>query len=133
MDKPFTPSVAAPSQHNVAGQDGKKGLGLRQVGVAKVVKTTLREDLGTSLEPHGLTELHTSVLGQERGGHAAESSQHSPTGVDQLSLTVGSKGGGVSTQTSRVPTVVTGQLTSQVSRGGSLGVGAQTTPNAERQ
>ena len=68
MDKPFTPSVAAPSQHNVAGQDGKKGLGLRQVGVAKVVKTTLREDLGTSLEPHGLIELHTSIYLAKNSG-----------------------------------------------------------------
>ena len=76
-------------QHNLASQDGKKGLSAHQVGVAKVVKTTLREDLGTSLEPHGLTELNTAVRGHQLRGQAAESSRHSPTGMDRLSLTVG--------------------------------------------
>jgi hypothetical protein len=36
-----------------------------QTLAAKVVQTTIREDLSTSLELHGLAERHTSVLGQE--------------------------------------------------------------------
>ena len=94
-------------------------------GVAEVVKTTLREDLSTSLEPHGLTELNASVLGQQIGGQAAESSQHSPTPMHHLSFTVGSKGGGVSTQSSRVLAVVTRQLISQVSRDAGIRAGTQ--------
>ena len=51
--------------NNLAGQVGKEGPGVKQIGVAKVVKTTLREDLSTTLEPHRLIELNTSVLVQQ--------------------------------------------------------------------
>jgi hypothetical protein len=37
-------------------QGGQDGLGVDQVLVAQVVQATVLEDLGTSLEPHGLTE-----------------------------------------------------------------------------
>ena len=94
---------------------------MHQAGAAKVVQTALREDMSTSLEPHRLIDLHTSVLGQQLRGQAAQSAQHSPTSVGQLGLMVrGGKGGRVSSQTGSVPTVVTRVLTSEAVRGGGI-------------
>ena len=45
-----------------------------EVLVAQVVEATLLEDLGTSLEPHGLSKWHT--CGQSKGG------QTGPGGVE---------------------------------------------------
>ena len=95
-----------------------------QGAVAQVVQATVLEDLGTSLEPHGLTELHT-VLGQQLGGNAAQSSKHGPASVDQLQLTVAAEGLGVGGQTSGIPAIVTGVLAGQVAGDSVLGVGTQ--------
>ena len=59
-------------QGKLAGHDSRDGLGLHQVGAAKGVQTALREDPSTSLEPHRLIDLHTSVLGQQLRGQAAQ-------------------------------------------------------------
>ena len=99
---------------------------MHQAGAAKVVQTALREDMSTSLEPHRLIDLHTSVLGQQLRGQAAQSAQHSPTSVGQLGLMVrGGEGGRVSSQTGSVPTVVTRVLTSEAVRGGGIRKWAQ--------
>ena len=37
-------------------EDGQDGLGVDQGGVAQVVQAAVSEDLGASLEPHGLAE-----------------------------------------------------------------------------
>ncbi|WJZ96700.1 hypothetical protein VitviT2T_015359 [Vitis vinifera] len=58
-----------------------------QAGVAQVVKSTLAEDLCTSLEPHGFTELD-SIPGQQLWEDAAKGSKHGPSAVDHLKLTV---------------------------------------------
>jgi len=79
-------------------------------GVAQVVQATLSEDLGTSLEPHGLAKLHT-IVGQQLGGDDAQGTQQGPAGVDHLQLAVGLEGGGVSRQAGSVPPIVTGELT----------------------
>jgi hypothetical protein len=57
---------------HLACQGCQDGLGVDQGAVAQVVEATLLEDLGTSLEPHSLTEGH-AVLGQQLGGDAAQS------------------------------------------------------------
>ena len=59
--------------------------------VAQVVEAALIEDLGTSLEPHGLAEAHT-VLGQELRGHNAQSTQQGPAGMDHLQPAVAPEG-----------------------------------------
>jgi len=107
-------------EDDLAEGDGDDGLGVDEVGVAEVVKTTVLEDLGTSLEPDGLTEGGT-VLGKELGDDAAESTEHGPAGVDELSLAVSSEGLGIGGEAGGVPSVVTGELTSEVS-GGVVGV-----------
>ena len=94
-----------------------------EAGVAQVVKASRAEDLGTGLEPHRLAELHT-VLGQELWGHAPESTEHGPAGVDDLELAVAGEGLGVGGESGGVPAVVTRELTSEVG-GGVLGEGAQ--------
>ena len=94
---------------------------MHQAGAAKVVQTALREDMSTSLEPHRLIDLHTSVPGQQLRGQAAQSAQHSPTSVGQFGLMVhGGEGGRVSSQTGSVPTVVIRVLTSEAARGGGI-------------
>ena len=48
-----------------------------------------------------LLERH-AVASQQLGGHAAQSAQHGPAGVDKLQLAVALEGLGVSRQTGRV-------------------------------
>jgi hypothetical protein len=76
---------------HLEGKDGQDRLGVDQVGVAKVVKTALCEDLRTSLEPHGLWEGN-STGSQDLGGDAPKSSEHGPAGMDDLGLAVTSEG-----------------------------------------
>jgi hypothetical protein len=94
-----------------------------QALVAQVVQATVLEDLGTGLEPDGLTE-GDAVLGQQLGGDAAQSAEHGPAGVDHLDLPVLGEGLGVGGQTSSVPAIVTGELAGQVGRGVTLAEGA---------
>jgi hypothetical protein len=61
---------------------------VNQVGVAQVVQAAGAQDLRTSLEPDGLGEGDAAILGQQLGGHAPQSSQHGPAGVDDLNLAV---------------------------------------------
>ena len=51
----------------------------------EVLLTVLVEDLGTSLEPYWLLEGDT-VLCQQLGEDASQSSKHGPPGVDDLDL-----------------------------------------------
>lgn len=61
---------------------------MNQRGVAQVVEAITAEDLCASLEPDGLLEGHTSVLGQQLRGENAQGAQKCPAGVDDLDLTV---------------------------------------------
>ena len=96
---------------------------MHQVLIAQVVQATVLEDLGTSLEPHGLTE-GDAVLGQQLGGDAAQGAQHGPAGMDHLQLAEATEGLGVSGQTSGIPAIVAGELTVQVGGGVTLAEGA---------
>ncbi|KAJ0582047.1 hypothetical protein HanHA300_Chr04g0147931 [Helianthus annuus] len=58
-----------------------------QTWVTQVIKPTFAKDLGTSLEPYGLTELHT-VTGQKLWEDTPKSPKHGPSAVDDLKLTV---------------------------------------------
>jgi hypothetical protein len=109
---------------HLAAQDSDDGLGVDQRIVAEVVKAIVGEDLRASLEPDGITELH-SVLSKELGGDAAQSAKHGPASMDELQLAVTLEGLWVSRETSSVPAVVTGELTSEVRRGVVLGVWAE--------
>ncbi|GIL88150.1 hypothetical protein Vretifemale_16240, partial [Volvox reticuliferus] len=111
-------------QDDLARQRGDDVLRMHQRRVAQVVQATLLEDLGAGLEPHGLTELH-AALGQQLRGHAAQSTQHSPTRVDQLQLAIALEGLRVRRQASSVPAVVTRKLAGQVGRGGIVAVRAK--------
>lgn len=75
--------------------DREDALSMDEVGVAEIVKATLGEDLGTSLEPHGLTKLH-SILLKDFREDAPQSTQHGPSAVNHFQLTVPGKGLGVS-------------------------------------
>ena len=46
---------------HLAGDGGDDGLCVDQRGVAQVVQAAAAQDLGTSLPPHGLTELHAAA------------------------------------------------------------------------
>ncbi|KAJ6920863.1 hypothetical protein NC651_014441 [Populus alba x Populus x berolinensis] len=110
-------SSAKPSGSKLPpGPDGQDALCVDQARVAQVVKSTLAEDLGSSLEPNSLTELDT-VAGQELGEDASQSSKHGPPGMDDFKLTVLGKGLWVSREASSVPAVVTRELTGQVGWG----------------
>ncbi len=98
---------------------GDNVLGVDQGGVAEVVEAIGAEDGGSSLEPDGLSQGH-AVVGEQLGGHAAQSSQEGPAGVDDLGLAEALEGLWVSRETSSVPSVVTGELTGQVRRAASL-------------
>lgn len=65
-----------------------------------------------------------TVVGQDLWQGTAQGTQHGPASVDHLQLTVPPEGLWVSGQTSGIPTIVTSELTGQVS-GGITGQGAQ--------
>jgi len=109
-------SLNGTHKDNLRPKDGKDALGVDEAGVAKVVKASRGEDLRASLEPDRLTELNT-VSCKELGGDTPKGSKHSPPSVDQLQLAVLGEGLGVCGQTSRVPAVVTSELTGQVAGG----------------
>ncbi|KAG5613838.1 hypothetical protein H5410_013662 [Solanum commersonii] len=58
-----------------------------QTRVAQVVKSTLAENLGSSLEPYSFTELDT-VTSQELRENTTKSSKHGPSAMNHLQLTV---------------------------------------------
>ena len=83
--------------------------------VSEVVESVLSEDGGSGLEPHSrVTEVGRSVVLEELWGQASEGSQHGPTGVDDLALSVAGKGLWVRGETGRVPSVVSWVLTGEV-------------------
>ena len=92
---------------------------------AEVVEATVGEDLGASLEPDGLAELNTGVLGEQLGGEAPEGAEHGPAGVDELGLAVGGEGLGIGGEAGGVPAVVAGELAGQVGGDIALGEGAE--------
>ncbi|KAK6932238.1 hypothetical protein RJ641_001862, partial [Dillenia turbinata] len=111
-------AVALNSSHqdNLASPDGKNALGMDQAWVAQVVKATRAEDLGSGLEPHCLTKLDT-VACQKLREDTSQSSKHGPSAMDHLELTVLGEGLWVSGQPCSVPSVVTGEFTSEVAWG----------------
>ena len=106
-------------EDNLASQDSDDGLGVDQGWVSEVVKSAVSEDEGTLLEPW--VRGQGGVTGQLRSD-ASEGTEHTPSGVDELSLSVGSEGLWVSRESSAIPTVVTRVLTLQVGWAGVVGV-----------
>ncbi|GIL74276.1 hypothetical protein Vretimale_2021 [Volvox reticuliferus] len=113
-----------PAVPHLEGQSGNDRLGVHQVLVAQVVQAAVSKDLGTSLEPDGLTKRDPRVLGQELRRHAAQSAQHGPAGVDELQLAVALERLWVRGQAGSVPAVVARELASQVGRDITLREGA---------
>ena len=113
-------TLDGPHEEHLEDGDGDDGLGVDERLGAQVVETTLLEDLGPGLEPDSLAEVGATVLGDELGGDAPEGTEHGPARVDHLGLTVAAEGLGVGGEAGRVPSVVTGELTGEVS--GGLGV-----------
>ena len=103
-------SLSLSHEDDLDNNNSDNGLGMDEARLAEVVKATLSEDLGTSLEPRSLGRARLVKLRDEH----AESSEESPAGVDDLNLAVLGEGGGVSRETSSVPGVVTGELSSEV-------------------
>ena len=100
-------SLAHEDHQDSDGSDDR--LGMDQVGVAKVVQAILREDSGLHLEPLSISaEVDGAGALQVFGDDAAESTKHSPAGVDELDFAVAGESLGVSGQTSGIPAVVTG-------------------------
>mmetsp|Transcript_5834 Transcript_5834/g.20430 ORF Transcript_5834/g.20430 Transcript_5834/m.20430 type:complete len:249 (+) Transcript_5834:916-1662(+) len=119
-----TVSLHCSHEDDLGDHNGNDGLSMDQSGVAKVIESSLGENLGTSLEPNWLLEVHTSVGAEKLRGDASKSSKHCPASVHQLGLAVSSKGLGISGEPSGIPAIVTGVLTRQVG-GGVSGVRAQ--------
>ena len=119
-----TVSLHCSHEDDLGDDNGNDGLGMDQSRVAKVVKSSFSENLGTSLEPNWLLEVHTSVGAEKLRGDAPKSSKHGPASVHQLSLAVGSEGLGISGEPSGIPAIVTWVLSRQVG-GGVSGVRAQ--------
>merc|ERR1712078_766323 len=93
--------------------------------VSEVVEAAFSEDLGSSLEPDRLGDRDSRVLGEKLRGEASECAKHSPAGVDDFGLTVGSEGGRISGKALGVPSVVSRELTGKVGRNGTLGERAE--------
>ncbi|KAL4589581.1 hypothetical protein LXL04_002489 [Taraxacum kok-saghyz] len=72
-------------QDDLGGPNGQDALGMDQTGVSQVIKPTFAKDLGSGLEPYGLTELDT-IAGQELREDTSKSSKHGPSAVDHLKL-----------------------------------------------
>merc|ERR1719419_971274 len=107
-------------QHNLAGNNGDDGLGVNKGRVAKVVKTTLGQHKSTSLEPWDVASSIKSLRSD-----ASNNTQHSPSCVDQLGLTVGSEGLRIGGKTGGIPTVVTRELSGKVRWHGTIGERSQ--------
>ncbi|KAG5613841.1 hypothetical protein H5410_013665 [Solanum commersonii] len=67
--------------------NGQDALCMDQTRISQVVKSTLAENLGSSLEPYSFTELDT-VTSQELGEDTTKSSEHGPSTMNHLQLTV---------------------------------------------
>ncbi|KAK2967013.1 hypothetical protein RJ640_003369 [Escallonia rubra] len=82
-------TVALNGSHrdDLCGPDSQDILHVDQAWVAQVVEYPLAADLGSSLEPHRLTELD-AVAGQKLWEDTPRSSEHCPPGVDHLKLAV---------------------------------------------
>ncbi|KAG5613833.1 hypothetical protein H5410_013657 [Solanum commersonii] len=74
-------------QHNLASPNCQDALCMDQTWVAQVVKSTLAENLGSSLEPYSFAKLDT-VTGQKLREDTSKSTKHGPSAVDHLQFTV---------------------------------------------
>mmetsp|Transcript_2849 Transcript_2849/g.4367 ORF Transcript_2849/g.4367 Transcript_2849/m.4367 type:complete len:379 (-) Transcript_2849:222-1358(-) len=115
-----TVSFSSSHKDDLASKDSKNRLSVNEGRVSKVVKSALSEDLGSSLEPNRLSNRNARVLCKKLRSHASECSKHSPTSVDNFSLTVSSEGVWVSGKSLSIPSVVSRELTSEVGRNSSL-------------
>ena len=106
-------------EHNLKSQDGNDALGVNQGWVSEVVEPAVLEDEGALLEPW--VRGQGGVPGQLRSD-APEGTEHTPPGVDELSLPVGSEGLRVGRESSAVPTVVARELPVEVGWYGVVGV-----------
>ena len=113
-----TVSLDGTHQDNLGGQHGKNRLGAHQQGGTHVVQGIRLEDHGTRLEPHSFagTIVDNNIRLQLLRGQAPQSTQHSPTIVQQLSLAEALNSLGACCKPSAVQTVVTRVLNSQVVR-----------------
>ncbi|KMZ71446.1 hypothetical protein ZOSMA_17G00010 [Zostera marina] len=91
----YTVSLNGSHENHLGGPDGKDALSVDQAGVTKIVQTTVAEDLRTSFEPNSLAELHSVTCEQFRE-NTSKSSEHGPSGMDDLKLTVLGEGLGIS-------------------------------------
>ncbi|KAI9116026.1 hypothetical protein K1719_012956 [Acacia pycnantha] len=71
------------SESDLTSLDCEDALSVDEVRVAELVKAALREDLGTSLEPHHLTELDAILL-LDFKEHASQCAKHRPSAVNHL-------------------------------------------------
>jgi len=111
-----TVSLGSTHKDNLEREDSDDGLSVDEVRVAKVVKTTLSEDLSSSLEPDRLGDRDTSVLGEDFREEASKGTKHSEASVDDLSLTVTLESLRISGKSDVVPSVVSRELTGEVGR-----------------
>mmetsp|Transcript_27274 Transcript_27274/g.44427 ORF Transcript_27274/g.44427 Transcript_27274/m.44427 type:complete len:389 (-) Transcript_27274:263-1429(-) len=115
-----TVSFSSSHKDDLASKDSKNGLSVNKGRVSEVVKSAFSEDLGSSLEPNRLSNRNARVLSKKFRGNASKSSKHSPTSVDNFSLTVSSEGVWVSGKSLSIPSVVSREFTGEVGRNGSL-------------
>ena len=103
-------SLSLAHEDDLDNDNSDNGLGMDEARLSEVVEAVLGEDLGTSLEPRGLGIRGLVKLGDEH----AEGTEESPASMDDLNSPVLGEGLGVSRETSSVPAIVTGELSSEV-------------------
>jgi len=116
-----TEGLSLSHEDHLASNSGNNGLSMDQVGVSEVVKSVIREDGSSGLEPNSsISELSGSVGLEKLWGDASKGSQHSPAGVDKLKLTVLGESLWISRESSSIPSVISWEFSVQVAWDGTL-------------
>ena len=84
-------------------------MGVNEPIETKVLDTLVVKDLGSCLEPGNV-----SSVGRPLWDEASDSSQHSPTCVDQFELSVLGESLWISRESGSIPAIVSWELTSEV-------------------
>jgi len=104
---------------SVLGVDDGRELGVQDDRVSEVLDTLVSEDVRSGLEPLRVLVRNVGVHGEKFRHEAAEGTGHSPASMDKLGLTVPLEGGRIGGESNVVPSVVSRELTGEVSRRGS--------------
>ena len=104
-----TVSLDGTHEDDLDNQSGNNTVGIDESVDSEVLDTLVLEDLGTSIEPSNV-----SSVGGPFWDQAAQGTEHSPAGVDQLQLSVTGKSLWIGRESCGIPAVVSWEFTSEV-------------------